>query len=151
MNESLATLIKTVDGFGFLCEDFGMDLVSYGYDRSRKGYFKAIFENRDVMLSLTLEKGQLYIHAGSVLFPDEWHSMLRLVRFIARRGGNLTHDEQDTDYWRQGMKLESQFGIAAKQLVRTLPLITRIFTGSDLEPTRAELNAHRSTAPVDEE
>jgi hypothetical protein len=147
MKESMALLIKAVDGFGFLSEDFGMDLVSYEYNRMRTGYFKAIFENRDVRVSLTLEKNQLFIHFASALYPDEWHSMLRLVRFIARRGGKLTHDEQDTDYWRHGMKLESQFEIAAKQLERTIPTIMTMFTGSDLEPTRAELNSHRVTAP----
>lgn len=148
MKESMALLIKAVDGFGFLSEDFGMDLVSYEYDRMRTGYFKAVFENRDIMVSLTLEKNQLFIHAASSLYPDEWHSMLRLVRFIARKGGNLTHDEQDTDYWRHGMKLESQFGIAAKQLERTVPTIIRMLTGSDLEATRQELNSHRLASPA---
>jgi hypothetical protein len=139
MKESMALLIKAVDGFGFLSEDFGFDLVLYEFSRDRTGYFRMIFENRDLRLSLTLEKGQMYIHAASMLYPDEWHSMLRLVRHIARKGGNLTHDEQDTDYWRKGMKLESQFSIAGAQLEKTLRTITELLSGNNLEFTRAEM------------
>jgi hypothetical protein len=143
MKESMGYLIKAVDAFGFLTEDFGFDLLSYEYSRTRSGYFKMILESRSLRLSLTLEKGQLYIHFGAVAYPDEWHSMLRIVRLIARKGGRLTNDEQDTDYWRHGMKLESQFEIAARQLEKTLPTITAMFTGTDLEATREDLKNYR--------
>jgi hypothetical protein len=146
MKESIGFLIKAVDGFGFLTENYGFDLLSYEYNSMRSGYFKMLFENRDIRLSFTLEKGQLYIHAGSTLYPEEWHSMLRLVRYIVRRGGVLTNDEQDTDYWRQGMKLESQFGIAARQLQKTLPAITSLFTGNEREQTRTDLKNYGRAA-----
>lgn len=139
MKESMALLIKAVDGFGFLSEDFGLDLVSYEYSRARTGYFKMLFENRDILVSLNLEKGQLYVHVASSLYPEEWHSMLRFVRYIIRKGGTLTHEEQDTDYWRHGMKLESQFAIAGKQLEKTLRTITTLLSGNDLEITRVEM------------
>lgn len=146
MKESLAMLIKAVDCFGFLSEDFGFDLVSYECDRARSGYFRMLFESRELLLSLTLEKAQLYIHAASPLYPEEWHSMLRLVRYITRKGGKLTHEEQDTDYWRHGNKLESQFGIAAKQLRKTLHTITELLSGNNLETTLTEIkNFGRAT------
>ena len=139
MKESMSMLIKAVDGFGFLAEDFGFDLVSYEFNRARSGYFVMVFENRDLLVSLNLEKGQLYIHVASTVYPEEWYSMLRLVRHIARKGGKLTHDEQDTDYWRRGNKLESQFEIAATQLQKTIYAVTDLLTGNNLENTRMEL------------
>lgn len=142
MRESMGLLVKAVDSFGFLSEDFGMDLISYDYNRRQSGYFKMVFENREILLSLTLEKGQLFIHVCSSLYPDEWHSLLRLVRYIARKGGNLTNEEQDTDYWRNGLKLDSQFGIAARQLERTLGAVIGLFSGSELEITRSEMKSY---------
>ena len=139
MKESMALLIKAVDGFGFMCEDFGFDLVSYEYSRARSGYFKMLFESRDLLLSLNLEKGQLYIHAASPLYPEEWHSMLRLVRHIVRKGGKLTHEEQDTDYWRHGNKLESQFEIAGRQLQKALNAVAELLNTNNVETTRLEM------------
>jgi hypothetical protein len=139
MKESIGLLIKAVDGFGFLSEDFGFDLVGYEYNSNRPGYFKLTFESRDIRVCMTLEKNQLFIHFASLLYPDEWHSMLRFVRYIVRKGGSLTNDEQDTDYWRQGMKPESQFAIAGRQLERTLPCITQMLSGNALEATRVEI------------
>jgi hypothetical protein len=149
MRESMGLLIKAVDGFGFLSEDFGMDLISYEYNRRQPGNFKMLFENREILLSLTLEKGQLFIHVCSSLHPDEWHSILRLVRYIARKGGSLTHEDQDTDYWRNGLKLESQFGIAARQLAKTLGAIIGLFSGTELETTRMELKSYGKPAQAD--
>lgn len=149
MRESMGLLIKAVDNFGFLSEDFGMDLMSFEYNRRQAGNFKMIFENREIRLSFTLEKGQLFIHAGSALYPDEWHSLLRLVRYIARKGANLTHEEQDTDYWRNGLKLDSQFGIAACQLERTLGAIIGLFSGTELETTRTELRTYGRPAQAE--
>jgi hypothetical protein len=145
MRESLGLLIKAVDGFGFLSEDFGMDLVSYEYNRRSPGNFKIVFEHREVFLSFTLERGQLFIHVSSVFYPDEWHSMLRLVRHIARKGGGLTHEDQDTDYWRNGLKIDSQFALASRQLERTLGAIIALFSGSELETTRSELKSYNRT------
>lgn len=145
MRESLGLLVKAVDSFAFLSEDFGMDLVSYEYSRRQLGNFKMVFEHREILLSLTLERGQLFIHVCSVFYPDEWHSLLRLVRHIARKGGNLAPEEQDTDYWRNGLKLDSQFGIAARQLGQTLGTIISLFTGTELEATRAELKSYNRT------
>jgi len=142
MRESMGLLIKAVDGFGFLSEDFGMDIISFEYNRRLSGNFKMLFENREILLTLTLEKGQLFIHVCSALYPDEWHSMLRLVRYLVRKGAQLTHEEQDTDYWRNGLKLESQFGIAARQLEKTLGAIIGLFSGTELETTRVELKTY---------
>lgn len=142
MRESIGLLVKAVDNFGFLSEDFGFDLLSYEYSPRSAGNFKLLFENREIRLMLTLEKGQLYIHIGSSLYPEEYHSMLRIVRYIARRGGGLSNDEQDTDYWRRGMKLDSQFGIAARQLEVTLGAILGLFSGAQLETTRLELKTY---------
>lgn len=149
MKESMALLIKAVDGFGFLAEDFGFDLVSFTYNRARSGYFVMVFENRDLILSLNLEKSQLYIHVASALFPEEQHSMLRLVRHIVRKGGKLTHDEQDTDYWRHGNKLENQFELAGRQLQKTLYAITDMLSGNNLENTRAELKGFGRAAQAE--
>jgi hypothetical protein len=142
MRESMGLLIKAVDNFGFLSDDFGMDLINYEYNRRLSGNFKMVFENREIRLSLTLEKGQLYIHVCSALYPDEWHSLLRLVRYIARKGGRLTHEEQDTDYWRNGLSADSQFGIASRQLSKTLGAVIGIFSGTELETTRTELKTY---------
>jgi hypothetical protein len=138
----MGLLIKAVDGFGFLSEDFGLDLVTYEYNRRVPENFKMLFESRDIMLSLTLERGQLFIHISSAYYPDEWHSMLRLVRYVVRKGFSLTGDEQDTDYWRHGLNLDNQFPIAARQLAKTLGAIIGLFSGTELETTRTELKSY---------
>jgi hypothetical protein len=149
MRESMGLLIKAVDSFAFLSEDFGMDLISYEYNRKQPGNFKMLFENREICLSLTLERGQLYIHVCSALFPEEWHSVLRLVRYIARKGGKISREDQDTDYWRNGLKIDSQFGNAAGQLQRTLGAIVGLFSGTELDTTRAELKIYGKSGQAD--
>jgi hypothetical protein len=149
MRESMGLLIKAVDGFGFLSNDFGMDLISYEYNRKQPGNFKMLFENREILLSLTLERGQLFIHICSALYPEEWHSVLRLVRYIARKGGNVSREDQDTDYWRSGLKVDSQFGLAAGQLQRTLGAIIGLFSGTELDTTRAEMKTYGKTGKAD--
>ncbi len=139
MTESLAMIVNLIDHFGFVSEEFSLDLTSYRYDRKSFGNLNAVFENKELRLCFTLEKGQLYLHAASSAHPNEWYSLHRLVRYLARRGETLSADDQNTDYWRYGQGLASQYAVAAAQLRRVLSPLLGLFTARELEMTRAEL------------
>lgn len=141
MNESLGLLIKVVDGFGFLCEHYGLDLVRYGYDRRSYSNFVLHMESNSLLLRLTLEKGQLYIHAASPHAPDEWHSLQRVLRVVVRHGCEFTPEELNCDYWRQGRGLDTQFALAGRQLERVLQEVSSLMGERDFEPIRQELRS----------
>lgn len=145
MTESLAMIINLIDHFGFVSEEYALDLTNYRYDRRGFGNFRAQFECKEMLLRFTLEKGQLYLHAASSAHPEEWYSLHRLVRYLARRGEPLSADDQNTDYWRFGAGLNSQFDVASVQLRRVLSPLLTIFAGRELEMTRAELRPFART------
>ncbi len=142
MNESLGLVIKVVDSFGFLCENYSLDLVHYSYDRRSYSNFLMYFEGNELLLRLTLEKGQLYLHVASPLLPEEWHSLHRVLRVAARHGEEMTAEEQNCDYWRLGRGLESQFSLAARQLNRVVPRIVDLFRAKDFDAVRQELKSY---------
>lgn len=145
MTESLAMIINLIDHFGFVSEEYSLDLTKYRYDRRGFGNLDAVFENKELLLRFTLEKGQLYLHAASAAYPQEWYSIHRLVRYLSRRGEQLAQEEQNTDYWRFGAALETQYKVAAAQMRRILQPLLALFSGRELEMTRAELRPFART------
>ena len=147
MTESLGMIVKLIDHFGFLCEDYALDLTSYHFDRKSFGNINAVFENKELALRFTLEKGQLFIHASPLAYPEEWYSVLKLVKYIARKGGTLSAEEQNTDYWRNGQQLESQYALAVGQLHRILGTVINMLGSRELETTRLDLRSFARPTP----